>query len=139
MDGLSAMQLDTAQKGLRVLVVEDHGPSAASIEEFLRLLGHEVRVARNGPAAVKAVQAEKPDVVLLDIGLPGAMDGYAVARWIGKQPTAKRPLLVAVTGHDGEEDRRNSEQAGIDLHLAKPVDAAQLQHLLARFRRVVAP
>jgi CheY-like chemotaxis protein len=133
------MQLDTTQNSLRVLVVEDHGPSAASIEEFLQLLGHEVRVAVDGPAAVQAVQADAPDVVLLDIGLPGEMDGYAVAKWIGEQPTEKRPLLVAVTGHDGEEDRRNSERAGIDLHLAKPVDAGQLQNLLARFRRVVAP
>ncbi len=94
------MQLDTTQNSLRVLVVEDHGPSAASIEEFLQLLGHEVRVAVDGPAAVQAVQADAPDVVLLDIGLPGEMDGSAVAKWIGEQPTEKRPLLVAVTGHD---------------------------------------
>jgi CheY-like chemotaxis protein len=137
MEGLSPMQLDTAQKSLRVLVVEDHGPSAASMEEFLRLLGHEVRVAPDGPAAVQAVHEDEPDVVLLDIGLPGEMDGYAVAKWIGEQATEKRPLLVAVTGHDGEKDRRHWERAGIDLHLAKPVDVGQLQRLLARFKEVV--
>ena len=138
MDTLSPTRAPTAPKGLRVLVVEDHGPSAASIEEFLKLAGHDVHVVSNGSAATKAVEADHPDVVLLDIGLPGEMDGYAVAKWITEQPTAKRPFLVAVTGHDGEEDRRNSKLSGIDLHLAKPVEAGQLQGLLARFRQVVS-
>jgi CheY-like chemotaxis protein len=135
----SSTQADTAQHRLRVLVVEDHGPSAASFEEFLRLLGHDVGVATNGLRAMQAIQADKPDVVLLDIGLPGDMDGYAIAKWIGEQTTDKRPLVVAVTGLDGEEDRRNSERSGIDLHLVKPVDASKLQGLLARFKQVVAP
>jgi CheY-like chemotaxis protein len=138
MDSLSPTQTPTAQKGLRVLVVEDHGPSAAGIEDFLRIAGHDVRVVSNGPAAMEAVEADHPDVVLLDIGLPGEMDGYAVARWVTEQPMAKRPLLVAVTGHDDEEDRHNSKLSGIDLHLAKPVEAGQLQGLLARFRQVVS-
>jgi CheY-like chemotaxis protein len=88
---------------------------------------------------MQAVEADNPDVVLLDIGLPGEMDGYAVAKWITKQPATKRPFLVAVTGHDDEEARHNSKLSGIDLHLAKPVEAGQLQGLLARFREVVAP
>jgi CheY-like chemotaxis protein len=139
MDALSPIQAPTAYKGLRVLVVEDHAPSAASIEAFLKLAGHEVRVVSNGPAAMQAVEAHQPDVVLLDIGLPGEMDGYAVAKWITEQTAPKRPLLVAVTGHDDEEDRRNSKLSGIDLHLAKPVEAGQLQGLLTRFSKVVAP
>jgi len=139
MNILSTPEANPARKGLHVLVVEDHYPSAASIEHFLRLSGHEVRVAGDGRTALESIEADKPDVVLLDIGLPGDMDGYEVAKWIGDQPTDRRPFLVAVTGLDGEEDRRHSEMAGIDLHLAKPVDAGQLQCLLARFQQVVAP
>ena len=130
---------DRIRTGLRVLVVEDHAASAASLEAFLRLSGHEVQVAANGPTALESLQADEPDVVLLDIDLPGDMDGYGVAKWIGEQPTEKRPLLVAVTGHGDAEDRRNSEQVGIDLHLVKPVDACQLQGLLSRFQQIVRP
>jgi CheY-like chemotaxis protein len=138
MNRFPSTDFNGARHGLRVLVVEDHAPSAQSIAKFLRLSGHEVRVAADGPSAVEAIRADKPDVVLLDIGLPGDMSGYDLARWVGEQPTEKRPLLVAVTGLGGEEDRRNSELAGIDLHLVKPVDAGKLQGLLARFQQVVA-
>jgi two-component system, sensor histidine kinase len=138
MNTFSITEPNPARKGLHVLVVEDHSPSAASIELLLRLSGHEVRIAGDGRAALESIQADKPDVVLLDIGLPGDMDGYEVAKWIGEQPSDRRPFLVAVTGLDGEEDRRHSKMAGIDLHLAKPVDAGQLQSLLARFQQVVA-
>jgi CheY-like chemotaxis protein len=138
MDRMSSTKSGEVLRGLRVLVVEDHGPSAASIEEFLSFAGHEVRVVSNGRAAMEAVEADKPDVVLLDIGLPGEMDGYALAKWITEKPATKRPLLVAVTGHHGEEDRRNSKMSGIDLHLAKPVEAGQLQGLLARFQQIVS-
>jgi CheY-like chemotaxis protein len=78
-------------------------------------------------------------VVLLDIGLPG-MVGYQVARRVREEivPTIpKAPLLIAVTGRDGEADRRRSEEAGIDLHLVKPVDPAALLGLLERFRRII--
>jgi CheY-like chemotaxis protein len=76
-------------------------------------------------------------VLLLDIGLPG-MSGWELARWVTEQPAEKRPLLVAITGYGREEDRRRSEEAGIDLHLVKPVDPDQLLRLLRRFYRVVA-
>jgi CheY-like chemotaxis protein len=134
----TSTDVDLRRQGLDVLVVEDHGPSAASIEEFLRLSGHDVRVVADGRSALESLKTATPDVVLLDIALPGDMSGYDVAGWIGEQPTDKRPLLVAITGLDGEQDRRNSASAGIDLHLVKPVDACQLQGLLARFQRVVA-
>ena len=98
--------------------------------------GHEIQVALNGPAAVEAIQVAPPDVVLLDIGLPG-MSGWDVARWVTEQPAEKRPLLVALTGYGREEDRQRSEEAGIDLHLVKPVDPADLLRLLKRFYRVV--
>src|SRR5262245_40979048 len=100
---------------LRILVVEDHPNAAASLAGFLRRAGHEVEVAADGPSAVEAARDHPPDVLLLDLGLP-RMDGWQVARRVQEQPGPKKPLLVAVTGHGAEEDRRRSAEAGIDLH-----------------------
>jgi CheY-like chemotaxis protein len=122
---------------MRVLVVEDNPRAAASLAELLRREGHEVDVAGDGFAAVTTAQERAPDAVLLDLGLPG-MDGWQVARLLRELPGAKRPLMVAVTGLGAEEDRRLSEQAGIDLHLTKPVDAEGLRRLLARFRSIIS-
>jgi CheY-like chemotaxis protein len=122
---------------MRVLVVEDNPEMAAGLAGLLRTAGHEVEVAPDGPSAVEAAQSRPPDVMLLDIGLP-RMDGYEVARRVQEQPGPKRPLLVAVTGRETDEDRRRSEEAGIDLHLTKPVDPDGLQKLLGRFRSVIA-
>jgi len=119
-----------------VLVVEDHEETAASMAKLLQLCGHEVRVAPDGHAALRAAQDHLPDVVLLDIALPG-MDGYEVARWIGKQPADKKSLLIAITGLAQDEDRRSSAEAGIDLHLVKPVDLDQLKTLLCRFQAII--
>jgi len=121
---------------MRVLVVEDHADTAQSVSRLLRMAGHEVEVAPSGRAAMAAVRANPPDVVLLDLGLPD-IDGWQVARQVQDEPAEKRPLLVAVSGRAGEDDRRRSEQAGIDLHLVKPVDLRHLQQLLARFRQVI--
>jgi CheY-like chemotaxis protein len=132
----SASPADQGKSGLRILVVEDQADTAASLALLLRREGHEIQVAPDGLAAVGAVQFAHPDVVLLDIGLPG-MSGWEVARWVTEQPAEKRPLLVAITGYGREEDRRRSEEAGIDLHLVKPVDPDQLLRLLRRFYRVV--
>lgn len=122
---------------MRILVVEDNPNAAASLARFLRMAGHEAEVAADGPSAVEAARDHPPDVLLLDLGLP-RMDGWQVARRVQEQPGPKKPLLVAVTGHGAEEDRRRSEEAGIDLHLTKPVDAAGLRWLLSRFRAVIA-
>lgn len=122
---------------MRILVVEDSPELAAGLAGLLRTAGHEVEVAPDGPTAVEAAQARPPDVMLLDIGLP-RMDGYEVARRVQEQPGPKRPLLVAVTGRNTDEDRCRSEEAGIDLHLTKPVDPHGLQRLLRRFRSVLA-
>ena len=125
---------------LRVLVVEDHPHTAQTTAHLLRKYGYHVDVAANGIAALDALQADPVDVVLLDLGLPG-MDGRQVAKRVTEDwsnTNGKRPLLVAVTGYGQEEDRRRSAQAGIDLHLTKPVDPRQLQNLLNRFHRIVA-
>jgi two-component system OmpR family response regulator len=123
---------------MRVLVVEDQPEAADCIALMLRHAGHDAELAPDGPSALAAAEANAPDVILLDIGLPGCMDGWEVARRLQDWPTFKRPLVVAITGHGDDEDRRRSAEAGIDLHLTKPVDAGQLQKLLSRFRSVIA-
>ena len=99
--------------------------------------GHEVQLAFDGPAALKEALARQPDVVLLDIGLPGGMDGFEVAERLQEQKVEKKPLLVAVTGLDGEADRRHSAEVGIDLHLVKPADVEGLLRLLRRFQQII--
>jgi len=123
---------------MRVLVVEDNPELAAGLAGFLRTAGHEVEIAPDGPTAVAAAQSRPPDVMLLDLGLP-QMDGYEVARRVQEQSGPKRRLLVAVTGRETDADRWRSEEAGIDLHLTKPVDPDGLQRFLRRFRSVLAP
>jgi CheY-like chemotaxis protein len=121
---------------LQVLVVEDHEDTASSLAMLLRLNGYEVKVAADGPSALRAVQESPPDVVLLDIGLP-QMDGWAVARQIRKQTGWKRPLLVAISVYGAEADQRRSQEVGMDLHLVKPVDPETLVHVLERFESIV--
>jgi CheY-like chemotaxis protein len=134
---------DEKNGGLRILVVEDDLDSAESLALLLRMFGHEVRIATDGSAALREARANPPDVALLDIGLPG-MDGYGLAQRLtelgaqGEKTTRRRPLLVAVTGFGQEEDRRRSREAGIDLHMIKPVDPDQLRRLLQRFQTVLS-
>jgi CheY-like chemotaxis protein len=123
---------------MRVLVVEDNPKAADSLAALLRQAGHEVEVATDGPAAVSAAENQHPDVVLLDIDLPG-LCGWEVAKTLRALPADKRPLLVALTGYGDDEDHRRSREASIDLHLTKPVDPDRLQQLLGRFRSFVAP
>ncbi|HEX8201798.1 MAG TPA: response regulator [Isosphaeraceae bacterium] len=117
----------------RVLVVDDNTDGARVLARLLQAGGHRVRVAHDGPSALEAARAEPPDVVLLDIGLPG-MDGYEVAQRLKAMEGPDHALLVALTGYGQEEDRRRSVEAGIDHHLIKPVDPGALQDLLARHR-----
>jgi CheY-like chemotaxis protein len=125
---------------LAVLVVDDSVDTAESEADLLAFQGHAVCVATNGEEALRCVEAQPPDVVLLDIRLPG-MDGYAIAKAIRERCEAvgKRPLIVAVTGCGSEADRQHSAEAGFDLHLVKPVDPALLIGVLERYRRLLAP
>jgi two-component system CheB/CheR fusion protein len=120
-------QVDVPARNL--LIVDDNPDAAESLAALLQLGGHSVRIAPNGQLAIQAAQASVPDVVLLDIGLPG-MDGYTVASQLRKLPGMDKALLVAVTGYGRDEDRRRSQEAGFDQHLVKPVDIDQLQQLL---------
>jgi two-component system, OmpR family, response regulator len=127
---------DDLPPGLRVLVVEDYPDAATSTALLLKLFGHEVDVAGDGPTALRAAAAFAPDVVLLDIGLPG-MDGYEVARRLSSQATARRPFFIAVSGYSQSPDRRLAMEAGIDMHLLKPVDPDHLRLLLQRFLHIL--
>jgi PAS domain S-box-containing protein len=116
----------------RVLVVDDNIDAAESMALLLRLSGHEVRVVYDGPSALAEARAHRPEVVLLDIGLPRGMDGYEVARRLRRECGLADVLLVAVTGYGQEEDRRRALEAGFDEHLTKPVDLDRLRQLVAR-------
>jgi PAS domain S-box-containing protein len=114
----------------RVLVVDDNVDAADSLVLLLRLDGHAVRVAYDGPTALLLARAFDPQVVLLDIGMP-RMDGYEVARRLRQQPGGRSALVLALTGCGQEADRQRSVAAGFDGHLVKPVEPSVLQTLLA--------
>jgi CheY-like chemotaxis protein len=113
-----------------VLVVDDNQDAADSLALLVQVAGHEVRTAHDGPTALEVAKTFRPEVVLLDIGLP-RMDGYEVARQLRKQPGLEKVVLAAVTGYGQEEDRRRTHEAGIDEHLVKPVDPTDLEKVLA--------
>jgi two-component system CheB/CheR fusion protein len=113
----------------RVLVVDDNADAATSLADLLAVIGHEVRVAHTGPAAIEAAATFRPEVLLLDIGLPG-MDGYEVARRVREHSALKETLLVALTGYGQEEDRQRAAEAGFDHHLTKPVAWEELEKAL---------
>jgi CheY-like chemotaxis protein len=115
----------------RVLVLDDNVDAAESLGLLLALAGHAVHVAHDGPSAITAARAQHPDVVLLDIGLPG-MDGYAVARELRQLEGMETAMLIAVSGFEQDSDRLHSREAGIDRHLVKPIDPAELQILLGK-------
>jgi two-component system CheB/CheR fusion protein len=114
----------------RVLVVDDNVDAAESVAMILRLSGHEVRLAYNGPDALQAAEESQPEAVLLDVGLPG-MSGYEVARRLRQDPRFREALLIAMTGYGQDADRRRSLEAGFDQHMVKPVDPDALERILA--------
>jgi PAS domain S-box-containing protein len=114
----------------RILVVDDNRDAADSLALMLRLKGHDIQTAHDGLEAIQAAAAFRPEVVLLDIGLP-KMNGYEAAQYIRAQPWGGHMALIAVTGWGQEEDKRRSLEAGFDHHLTKPVDPAALEKLLA--------
>jgi two-component system CheB/CheR fusion protein len=128
----AAVEEAKALKGAprRILVVDDNADAADSITMLLQLDRHELRTVSDGPAGLAALRDFRPDVVLLDIGLPG-MDGYEVARRMRALPEGSGALLVAVTGYGREEDRRRAQEAGFDHHLLKPIDRAALAEILS--------
>ena len=120
------------KRSARILVVEDNVDAADSMRVLLRLKGHCVEVAHNGNDALSVARDFHPDVVLCDIGLPGDMDGYAVARAIRADPHIPTPRMIALSGYAGEEDVALAHQAGFDQHLAKPIDPEYLLQFLSQ-------
>ncbi|MBC7843391.1 MAG: PAS domain-containing protein [Gemmatimonadaceae bacterium] len=114
----------------RVLVADDNSDAATSLASLLTFLGHEVRTANDGLEAVDVTAAFRPDVILLDIGMP-KLNGYDACRRIREQPWGETAFVVAATGWGQDEDKRRSDDAGFDTHLVKPVQPAVLERLLA--------
>ncbi|MDR3633045.1 MAG: response regulator [Isosphaeraceae bacterium] len=119
----------TSQRRRRLLVVDDHRDSAQSLARVLRLWGHDVTVAHDGPSAIERFRQSPFDLILLDIGLPG-MDGYQVAEILKETKGNAGPLLIALTGYGQDEDQRRAHRVGFDLHFVKPVDLETLHDLL---------
>ena len=122
--------------GLSILIVEDDLDTAQSMAMLLRSAGHLVQVAHDGDSALKAGTESQPDVALIDIGLPD-MDGRTVAEHLRRKVDGRRPLLIAITGYDRDEDK--SLSSGIDLHLTKPADPQALLGMLSRFTQTLRP
>ena len=113
----------------RILVVDDNADSADSLGLLLEMSGHEVRTANDGKAGIAVAAQFRPDVVLMDIGMP-QLDGYEAARHIRQQPWGRGMVLVALTGWGQEDDRKESADAGFDHHLVKPVEMDALMKLM---------
>ena len=117
-------------------MVDDNRDAAELLADSLRVLGHQTDVALDGVAAIDVAREFRPDVVLLDLGLP-VMDGFEVAQRLRELPDSARMRIVAITGYGQDTDRRRTRAAGFDRHLVKPVDIARLGTWLRRLQ--VAP
>jgi CheY-like chemotaxis protein len=120
----------TATRRRRVLVVDDNKAAADMLQTVVRLLGHDVRTAGDGRKAVEVAAEYRPEVVLMDLGMP-RMNGYEAARHIRNQTWGAEVVLIALTGWGREEDRQRTREAGFDHHLVKPAEPAELQRLLS--------
>jgi CheY-like chemotaxis protein len=127
------MPTDSTASGRRILVADDNTDSAGSMAMILRILGHDARTAHDGLQVVEVATTFRPDVILLDIGMP-ELDGYEVCRRIRGEPWGSEISIIALTGWGGEEDRKRSLEAGFDHHLVKPVDPIEVEKLLAGSR-----
>jgi CheY-like chemotaxis protein len=118
-----------SERPTRILVVDDNVDLARGLARLLEIRGHEVQVAYDGPTGLDKAKQSKPEVVLLDIGLPG-MDGYQVAAHLRQEESVKDATLIAISGYGQEEDLRLAREAGFDHHLVKPIASADLFKLL---------
>lgn len=123
----------TGEAPLRILVVDDNRDSAETLSMLLELMGNEITVAYDGEQALALANEIKPDVMLLDIGLP-KIDGYDVARRIRQEPWGSNPILVAITGWGQTEDKDLSRESGFDHHLVKPVDHDHLLKIIQKHK-----
>src|SRR5690606_16727446 len=120
---------DGPTRSLCIVVIEDNLDAAALLQTLLEMMGHEVHAAYDGVAGVEIARRIRPNVVLSDLGLPGQLDGYAVARTLRAEPELEGTFLVALSGYGQQEDRQRSAAAGFDDHLVKPADYESLRSL----------
>jgi CheY-like chemotaxis protein len=125
-----------AKHGHRILLADDNRDALDSLATLLQCDGHEVHTAGDGAEALEVAAQCRPNVVLLDIGMP-KLDGYEVARRIRAEPWGKSAVLIALTGWGQDEDRRRSREVGFDSHLVKPLDPEALSSLLQRLPQAV--
>jgi two-component system CheB/CheR fusion protein len=130
-DGIAPVFAPANSPGCHILVVGDSQDSASSLAMLLGAMGNEVEVAGDGLSALELASGFRPDVVLLDIGMPG-MSGYEVAQRMRQMPELRDAVMVAQTGWGQEEDRCRSAEAGFEAHLVKPIDPAALAELMSR-------
>jgi CheY-like chemotaxis protein len=116
----------------KILVIEDYKDAAKTLQMLLELLGYVVEIAFDGPSGLKVCRAFHPDVIISDLGLPGAMNGYEVARSIRNDPALSGTYLIALSGYGQEEDRKKTNDAGFNDHLVKPVELDNLQQAMSR-------
>lgn len=128
-EAVRAQVLPDPGRRLRVLVADDYADAADSLALLVKMWGHHVWTAYAGPEALALALAHLPDVLLLDVAMPGA-DGYSLARAIRQMPFLRGALLVAVTGYADERHRQLGLEAGFDHYLAKPVPPSVLEDLL---------
>jgi CheY-like chemotaxis protein len=121
---------EKANDSLKILIIEDNRDAARSLQLLLSILGHDVRVAYDGRAGLKAIEDSPPDVVFSDLGLPGGLDGFAVAETIRRDVSLSDVYLIALSGYGHDDDRQRAQLAGFDLHLVKPVELRSLQTAL---------
>lgn len=126
-----------APHGTRILIVDDNKDLALSLARLLRHVGHHVELAHDGPEGIETARVYRPDVMLLDIGLPG-LDGYEVARCLRCDEHVKQALIIAISGYGQDEDQRRSREAGIDHYLVKPIDFHTVTNLITQTNRVPA-
>lgn len=118
----------------KILIVDDNLDAAESLAEYLKVAGHETQIAHDGHAAIRLAAIDRPDVIILDIGMP-AMDGYQVARHLRKEASLTSSRIIAVTGYAQEQDRISAQEAGFDHHFAKPLDVTRLMQILDELPR----
>lgn len=119
---------------LRVLVVDDNFDVAQTLAVLLKSCGHKVEVAYDGPTALEAARTYRPNLILLDIGLPG-MDGFEVAKTVRREMDLGNVVLVAMTGYGQDSDKQRSQEVGFDYHLLKPADFREIKQILATVAR----
>ncbi len=132
-EGSDALPVAESSPVLRILVVEDGKNAADILAMFFELEGHQASVAYDGAQAVHLAESLRPHLILMDIGMP-RMNGLEAARRIRSTAGGSDPVIVALSGKDQEEDKRQCREAGIDAHLAKPVAPDELRALIERYR-----